>query len=338
MTRGIHILVTGGTGYIGSHTCVELLLAGHEVVIADNLSNSSESVLERIARIAGRAPAFHKLDLRDAAGLRSLLQRHPVAAVIHFAGVKAVAESVADPLKYYDNNVNGSLTLFAALRAFGIRRVVFSSSATVYGAQAVSPIGERAATAPANPYGRTKLVIEGILGDLCAADPEFRAVALRYFNPVGAHPSGLIGEAPQGTPNNLMPYICQVAAGKLPELRVFGRDYPTPDGTAIRDYLHVMDLAQGHLRALDSLDHAPGFSAINLGTGRGTSVLEMLKIFERVNQVRVAWKFAGRRPGDTVSTYADAALAGSTLHWRAQLTLEDMCRDAWRWQKSDAAG
>ncbi|MGH8293085.1 MAG: UDP-glucose 4-epimerase GalE [Gammaproteobacteria bacterium] len=332
------ILVTGGTGYIGSHTCVELLRAGHEVVIADNLSNSSDSVLERIERIAGRAPAFHKLDLRDANGLSSLLQRHPVAAVIHFAGVKAVAESVADPLKYYDNNVNGSLTLFAALRAFGIRRVVFSSSATVYGAQAVSPIGERAATAPANPYGRTKLVIEEILGDLCTADPEFRAVALRYFNPVGAHASGLIGEAPQGTPNNLMPYICQVAAGKLPELRVFGKDYPTPDGTAIRDYLHVMDLAQGHLRALDFLERVPGFSAINLGTGRGTSVLEMLQTFERVNQVRVLWKFAGRRPGDTVTTYADPALAGSALHWRAQLTLEDMCRDAWRWQKSGAAG
>ncbi|MGH8361996.1 MAG: NAD-dependent epimerase/dehydratase family protein, partial [Gammaproteobacteria bacterium] len=207
-----------------------------------------------------------------------------------------------------------------------------------YGAQAVSPIGERAATAPANPYGRTKLVIEEILGDLCTADPEFRAVALRYFNPVGAHASGLIGEAPQGTPNNLMPYICQVAAGKLPELRVFGKDYPTPDGTAIRDYLHVMDLAQGHLRALDFLERVPGFSAINLGTGRGTSVLEMLQTFERVNQVSVLWKFAGRRPGDTVTTYADPALAGSALHWRAQLTLEDMCRDAWRWQKSGAAG
>lgn len=333
----MQILVTGGTGYIGSHTCVELLRAGHGVVIADNLSNSSVSVLERIARIAGKPPVFLKLDLRDAQGLHALLQRHPVAAVIHFAGVKAVAESVADPLKYYDNNVNGSLTLFAALRAFGVRRVVFSSSATVYGVQAVSPIGEQAATQPANPYGRTKLMIEEMLRDLCAADPEFRAVALRYFNPVGAHVSGLIGEAPQGTPNNLMPYLCQVAAGKLPELRVFGRDYPTPDGTAIRDYLHVTDLAHGHLQALDFLERTPGFSAINLGTGRGTSVLEMLQTFERVNRVHVAWKFAGRRPGDTVITYADPALAGSALHWRAQLTLEDMCRDAWRWQTSGAA-
>ncbi|MDE2139845.1 MAG: UDP-glucose 4-epimerase GalE [Gammaproteobacteria bacterium] len=331
------LLVTGGTGYIGSHTCVELLQAGHAVVIADNLSNSSSAVLERIARIAGKAPAFHKLDLRDAQGLQALLQRNPVAAVMHFAGVKAVAESVADPLKYYDNNVNGSLTLFAAMREFGVKRVVFSSSATVYGAQAVSPIGERAATAPANPYGRTKLMIEEMLRDLCTADPEFRAVALRYFNPVGAHVSGLIGEAPQGTPNNLMPYICQVAAGKLPELRVFGKDYPTKDGTAIRDYLHVTDLAHGHLRALDFLEHAPGFAAINLGTGRGTSVLEMLQTFERVNQVRVPWKFADRRPGDTVITYADPALAGTALNWRTQRTLEDMCRDAWRWQKSGLA-
>ncbi|MBU6469431.1 MAG: UDP-glucose 4-epimerase GalE [Gammaproteobacteria bacterium] len=331
------LLVTGGTGYIGSHTCVELLQAGHAVVIADNLSNSSSAVLERIARIAGKAPAFHKLDLRDAQGLQALLQRNPVAAVMHFAGVKAVAESVADPLKYYDNNVNGSLTLFAAMREFGVKRVVFSSSATVYGAQAVSPIGERAATAPANPYGRTKLMIEEMLRDLCTADPEFRAVALRYFNPVGAHVSGLIGEAPQGTPNNLMPYICQVAAGKLPELRVFGKDYPTKDGTAIRDYLHVTDLARGHVQALDYLERVPGFSAVNLGTGRGTSVLEMLQTFERVNQVRVPWKSADRRPGDTVITYADPALAGTALNWRTQRTLEDMCRDAWRWQKSGLA-
>lgn len=331
------LLVTGGTGYIGSHTCVELLQAGHAVVIADNLSNSSSAVLERIARIAGKAPAFHKLDLRDAQGLQALLQRNPVAAVMHFAGVKAVAESVTDPLKYYDNNVNGSLTLFAAMREFGVKRVVFSSSATVYGAQAVSPIGERAATAPANPYGRTKLMIEEMLRDLCTADPEFRAVALRYFNPVGAHVSGLIGEAPQGTPNNLMPYICQVAAGKLPELRVFGKDYPTRDGTAIRDYLHVTDLARGHVQALDYLERVPGFFAVNLGTGRGTSVLEMLQTFERVNQVRVPWKSADRRPGDTVITYADPALAGTALNWRTQRTLEDMCRDAWRWQKSGVA-
>ncbi|MDE1887061.1 MAG: UDP-glucose 4-epimerase GalE, partial [Gammaproteobacteria bacterium] len=226
---------------------------------------------------------------------------------------------------------------FAAMREFGVKRVVFSSSATVYGAQAVSPIGERAATAPANPYGRTKLMIEEMLRDLCTADPEFRAVALRYFNPVGAHVSGLIGEAPQGTPNNLMPYICQVAAGKLPELRVFGRDYPTRDGTAIRDYLHVTDLARGHVQALGYLERVPGFSAINLGTGRGTSVLEMLQTFERVNQVRVPWKSADRRPGDTVITYADPALAGTALNWRTQRTLEDMCRDAWRWQKSGLA-
>ena len=333
----MQILVTGGTGYIGSHACVELLRAGHEVVIADNLSNSSIAVLERIQRIAGKPPVFHQLDLRDAQGLRALLQRHPVAAVMHFAGVKAVAESVADPLKYYDNNVNGSLVLFAAMRAAGVKRMVFSSSATVYGAQAVSPIGEQAATAPANPYGRSKLMIEEMLRDLCIADPEFRAVALRYFNPVGAHTSGLIGEAPQGTPNNLMPYLCQVAAGKLPQLQVFGKDYPTPDGTAIRDYIHVMDLVRGHLQALDFLERAPGFTAINLGTGRGTSVLEMLQAFERVNQVHVSWRFADRRPGDTVITYADAAFARKVLDWRTRLTLDDMCRDAWHWQTSGAA-
>lgn len=331
----MQILVTGGTGYIGSHACVELLRAGHEVVIADNLSNSSIAVLERIQRIAGKPPVFHQLDLRDAQGLRALLQRHPVAAVMHFAGVKAVAESVADPLKYYDNNVNGSLVLFAAMRAAGVKRMVFSSSATVYGAQAVSPIGEQAATTPANPYGRSKLMIEEMLRDLCIADPGFRGVALRYFNPVGAHTSGLIGEAPQGTPNNLMPYLCQVAAGKLPQLQVFGRDYPTPDGTAIRDYIHIMDLVRGHLQALDFLERAPGFSAINLGTGRGTSVLEILHTFERVNQITIPHRMAARRPGDTAVTYADPRLVAELFGWHATLGLDDMCRDAWRWQRQN---
>ena len=334
----MQILVTGGTGYIGSHACVELLRAGHEVVIADNLSNSSITVLERIAHIAGKPPVFHKLDMRDAQGLHSLLKQHLVAAVMHFAGVKAVAESVADPHKYYDNNVNGSLTLFSAMRAFGIKRVVFSSSATVYGAHAVSPIGEQTATAPANPYGRTKLMIEEILCDQCNADPEFRAVALRYFNPVGAHPSGLIGEAPQGTPNNLMPVICQVAAGKLRQLQVFGDDYPTPDGTAIRDYLHVVDLARGHVQALDFLERAPGFSAINLGTGRGTSVLELLQTFERVNKITIPHRMAARRLGDTAVTYADPRMAAEQLSWHATLGLDDMCRDAWHWQQQNPEG
>lgn len=332
------ILVTGGTGYIGSHACVELLAAGHEVVIADNLSNSSDAVLDRIVKISGSRPAFQKLDVRDADALRQLFKQQPLDAVIHFAGVKAVAESVADPLKYYSNNVEGSLKLLQSMQAGGVKRIVFSSSATVYGVKAVSPIPEDASTDPANPYGRTKLMIEEMLQDQCRADPEFRAVALRYFNPVGAHGSGLLGEAPQGIPNNLVPYICQVAVGRRKELSIFGKDYPTPDGTAIRDYIHVVDLAHGHLRALEFLDLSPGFTPINLGTGRGTSVLDMLQTFERVNRLRVAHRFVGRRPGDTVVTYADSKRAAHLLGWQAQLGLDDMCRDAWNWQRANPDG
>lgn len=334
----MQVLVTGGTGYIGSHTCVALLQAGHTVVIADNLSNSSAAVLPRIARITGRQPLFHPLDMRDLGGLRGLLEQQPVDAVIHFAGVKAVAESVADPLKYYDNNLNGSLTLFAAMRAARLTRMVFSSSATVYGAQAVSPIAEQAACAPLNPYGRSKWMIEEVLRDHCAADPEFRAVALRYFNPVGAHPSALIGEAPQGMPNNLVPRMCQVAAGKLRELPIFGNDYPTPDGTAIRDYIHVMDLARGHVQALEFCERTPGFTAINLGTGRGTSVLELLRTFERVNQLPIPHRLTARRSGDTAITYADPRRAAEQLGWRTTFGLDDMCRDAWRWQRQNPDG
>lgn len=332
------VLVTGGTGYIGSHTCIELLAAGHAVTIVDNLSNSSPAVVERIARIAGRQPEFHQLDVRDAAGLERLFARQAFDALIHFAGVKAVAESVADPLKYYSNNVCGSAVLFDAALRHGVTRLVFSSSATVYGEAARSPIGEHAPLAPANPYGRSKRMVEELLADLYRANPALRAVALRYFNPVGAHPSGRVGEAPGGIPDNLMPYICQVAIGRLPELTVFGNDYPTPDGTAIRDYIHVMDLAEGHLKALDYLAREYGMNFINLGTGRGHSVLEMLATFERVNDVRVPYRFSARRPGDTTETYADASLAGLVLGWHSQLTLEDMCRDAWRWQKTNPAG
>ncbi|MBU6421824.1 MAG: UDP-glucose 4-epimerase GalE [Gammaproteobacteria bacterium] len=332
------ILVTGGTGYIGSHACVELLTAGHAVVIVDNLSNSSPRVLERIAQITGRQPAFHELDVRDRAALDRIFDAGKFDAIIHFAGVKAVAESVADPLKYYSNNVYGSLTLFEAAARHDVTRVVFSSSATVYGETARSPIREDAATAPANPYGRTKLIVEQQLGDLCAAGSEWRVAALRYFNPVGAHPSGIIGEAPQGVPNNLMPYVCQVAAGRLSELSVFGHDYPTPDGTAIRDYIHVVDLARGHLKALEYLERTRGMHVINLGTGRGTSVLDMLGTFERVNALRIPHRFTARRPGDTTETYADAARAAQFLGWRTELTLADMCRDAWRWQQANPAG
>ncbi|MGH8397653.1 MAG: UDP-glucose 4-epimerase GalE [Gammaproteobacteria bacterium] len=331
-------LVTGGTGYIGSHTCVELLTAGHEVVIADNLSNSSDLVLGRIEEITGKRPVFFKLDMRDSAGLERLLAEQPIDAVIHFAGVKAVAESVTDPLKYYDNNVAGSLKLLDAVREHGVKTFVFSSSATVYGQDAASPIGEQSPTDPVNPYGRTKLIVEEILQDQCHAEPEFRAVALRYFNPVGAHSSGMIGEAPQQTPNNLMPYICQVAVGRRNELSIFGDDYPTLDGTAIRDYIHVVDLAEGHLRALQFLKGSSGFSSINLGTGHGTSVLEMVRNFERVNQVKIPYRITNRRPGDTVVTYADTKLAAQLLNWQARLDLDDMCRDAWNWQRTNPGG
>lgn len=332
------ILVTGGTGYVGSHTCIELLAAGHDVIVIDNLSNSSIAVLERIEAIAKLRPAFHRLDIRDEGGLERLFASQPFDAIMHFAGVKVMAESITDPLKYYSNNVFGSATLFEAAARHGVTNIVFSSSAAVYGHAAVSPVGETSATSPANPYGRTKLIIEGMLEDLCAALPAWGVVALRYFNPVGAHPSGLMGEDPNGVPTNLLPYICQVAARKLPELTVHGGDYPTPDGTAVRDFIHVTDLARGHLAALDYLARVRGMHAINLGTGRGTSVLEMLTTFERVNGLRVPHHVGTRRDGDTVVTYADAALARTHLGWSSRLTLDDICRDAWRWQQANPRG
>lgn len=329
------ILVTGGAGYIGSHTCVELLQAGHAVTVLDNLSNSSPRVIERLARISNRRPEFRQLDVRDATGLEGLFAHTGFDAVMHFAGVKSVAESVADPGKYHDNNVNGSRILMAAMEKHGVRSLLFSSSATVYGEAARAPITEDAALGPVNPYGETKLEVERLLHARCAADAGWHAVALRYFNPVGAHASGLIGEAPQGTPNNLMPYICQVAVGRLPELAVFGNDYPTRDGTAIRDYIHVVDLARGHLAALDYLQSQRGFHVINLGTGSGTTVLEMLTSFERVNRVHIPRRMAARRAGDAAAIWADPALAARLLHWRAALTVDDMCRDAWRWQQTN---
>ncbi|MGH8282738.1 MAG: UDP-glucose 4-epimerase GalE [Gammaproteobacteria bacterium] len=329
------VLVTGGTGYIGSHCCVELLQTGHEVIILDNLSNSSPAVLDRLAKITSRSLPFHQLDVRDGPALNKLFAAGEFDAVIHFAGVKSVAESVADPHKYHDNNVAGSQTLMTAMSTYGVKCLLFSSSATVYGEAARSPITEGAPLGPVNPYGETKLRVEERLKAQCAADPEWRAVALRYFNPVGAHPSGLIGEAPQGVPNNLMPYICQVAVGRLPELAVFGHDYPTHDGTAIRDYIHVVDLARGHLEALKYLANAARFSIINLGTGLGTTVLEMISSFERVNGTRIPHHFAPRRPGDATAIWADPALAAKLLGWRTQLTLDDMCRDAWRWQQAN---
>ena len=325
-------LVTGGTGYIGSHAAVELLSVGHDVFIVDNLSNSKPSVLERIARIAGRRPGFAQIDVRDRAGLRRLFAERRFDAVIHFAGLKAVGESVAKPLAYYDNNVSGSVALFDCMGEAGVKTIVFSSSATVYGDPASVPIREDFPLAATNPYGRCKLMIEEILRDVQKADPAWRVALLRYFNPVGAHASGMIGEDPDGVPNNLMPYIAQVAVGRLPELPVYGGDYPTPDGTGVRDFVHVVDLARGHLAALDAL-RQPGVLTVNLGTGRGYSVLEMVRAFAVASGKPVPYRIVARRPGDIARCYADPALARRLLGWQTQFGLDAMCADTWRWQR-----
>jgi UDP-glucose 4-epimerase len=325
-------LVTGGTGYIGSHAAVELLSVGHDVFIVDNLSNSKPSVLERIARIAGRRPGFAQIDVRDRAGLRRLFAERRFDAVIHFAGLKAVGESVAKPLAYYDNNVSGSVALFDCMGEAGVKTIVFSSSATVYGDPASVPVREDFPLAATNPYGRCKLMIEEILRDLQKADPAWRVALLRYFNPAGAHASGMIGEDPDGVPNNLMPYIAQVAVGRLPELPVYGGDYPTPDGTGVRDFVHVVDLARGHLAALDAL-RQPGVLTVNLGTGRGYSVLEMVRAFAVASGKPVPYRIVARRPGDIARCYADPALARRLLGWQTQFGLEAMCADTWRWQR-----
>ena len=327
------ILVTGGAGFIGSHAVVELIAAGHEVLIVDNLCNSKASILERIERITGRRPGFAQMDVRDGAALRRLFSTHRFDAVIHFAGLKAVGESVARPLAYYDNNVSGSVTLFECMREAGVKTIVFSSSATVYGEPASVPIREDFPLSAANPYGRTKLMIEEILRDLAGTDPAWHVALLRYFNPVGAHPSGLIGEDPNGVPNNLMPYIAQVAAGKLKELPVYGNDYPTPDGTGVRDYIHVLDLARGHLAALNALHRHSGVLALNLGTGRGYSVIEMVRAFAVASGSAVPYRIVARRPGDIAQCYADPALARTTLGWQAHLDIDAMCADTWRWQR-----
>ena len=328
------ILVTGGTGYIGSHTVVELMAAGHEVFIIDNLSNSKPAVLERIARITGRKPGFAQIDIRDGDSLRRLMAENRFESVIHFAGLKAVGESVSEPLRYYDNNVGGSVALLDAMREAGIKSLVFSSSATVYGDPASVPIREDFPLSATNPYGRSKLMIEDILRDLAKSDDSWRIALLRYFNPVGAHASGLIGEDPNGTPNNLMPYLTQVAAGKLKQLSVFGADYPTPDGTGVRDYIHVVDLALGHVAALPALAAHPGVLTVNLGTGQGYSVLEMVEAFHRTTGRAVPYQLAPRRPGDVAQCYADPQQAQQQLGWRAQRGIDDMCRDAWRWQEN----
>ena len=333
------ILVTGGLGYIGSHTCVALAEAGHRLVVVDNLSNSKPAVLDRIRELApGAAIAFHCADLRDRETLEAIFAAQTIGAVIHFAGLKAVGESVEKPLLYYDNNVGGSIALLEAMARHRVRKLVFSSSATVYGEPERLPLTEAHPLRPASPYGKNKLVIEHILADVASAEGRFAHAALRYFNPIGAHPSGRIGEDPRGTPNNLFPYLTQVAAGRLPKLRVFGGDYPTPDGTGVRDYLHVMDLAAGHLAALAFLEKKNKSITVNLGTGRGYSVLETVRAFEKATGVKVPYEIVERRPGDIASCYADASLAARALRWRAKLGLDAMCRDAWRWQSTNPVG
>ena len=332
------VFVTGGAGYIGSHTCVELLQAGYDVVIADDLSNASADVPERIAAIAGRAPVFYPVDVRDAQALREIFRVHQIDSVIHFAGYKAVGESCREPLKYYRNNLDSTLTLLEVMDEFGCKTIVFSSSATVYGPNNPVPYREdMPANVATNPYGWTKLMIEQILRDRGAADPDFRAVLLRYFNPIGAHPSGLLGDDPNGIPNNLMPYVARVAAGILPRLTVFGDDYDTPDGTCLRDYLHVVDLAKGHLQALDYAVAHAGVEAINLGTGNGVSVLELIHTFIRATGVDVPYVIGPRRDGDLARVWADAGKAKVLLGWTAEKTLEEMCRDSWNFVCSAGA-
>jgi UDP-glucose 4-epimerase len=334
----MRVLVTGGAGYIGSHTCVEMLDAGMDVVVVDNLSNSKEESLRRVRAITGKQLRFVEADLRDRAALDQLFRESAFDAVIHFAGLKAVGESVAMPLAYYDNNIGGTITLCQAMAAAGIRNIVFSSSATVYGDPVSVPIREDFALSATNPYGRSKLFIEEILRDQHVADIAWNVVLLRYFNPVGSHPSGCIGEDPNGIPNNLMPYVAQVAIGKLPRLRVFGNDYPTPDGTGVRDYIHVVDLARGHLAALRRLASEPGVLVCNLGTGRGYSVLEMVAAFERASGRPVPYEIVARRPGDIATCYADPALAEAELGWRAEFGIDAMVSDAWRWQLQNPNG
>lgn len=332
------VLVTGGAGYIGSHTVLELLEGGWPVVVLDNLCNASEESLRRVERITGRAVTFVRGDVRDEDCVRDLLARHDVSAAIHFAGLKAVGESVEQPLRYYDSNVTGSEVLLRCLDRAGVRRFVFSSSATVYGDPREVPIDESAAIAPTNPYGRSKWMVEQILGDLAVADPTWSIGILRYFNPVGAHPSGLIGEDPTGVPNNLLPFVAQVAVGRRPHLSVFGADWPTPDGTGVRDYIHVVDLARGHLAALRHLLAGSGCFTVNLGTGRGHSVLEMVAAFERASGRPVPHRLVERRPGDIARCWADTRRAEQLLGWRAELDIDRMCTDAWRWQSGNPDG
>ena len=333
------VLVTGGTGYIGSHTCVALIEAGHEPVVIDNLVNSNSESLNRIKMITGKEVPFYEGDVRDEALLQKIFQEHDIACVIHFAGLKAVGESVAKPLEYYENNLGATMTLCRVMAAQGVKKIIFSSSATVYSSDNELPLRENAKTGNCtNPYGWTKYMGEQILRDLTVADPQWSVVLLRYFNPVGAHPSGLIGEHPNGIPNNLMPFISQTAIGKRHHLSVFGNDYNTHDGTGVRDYIHVVDLAKGHVAAVSHLMKTPGESVFNLGTGTGYSVLDMVKAFETANHIPVPYEIAPRRPGDLDAFYADPAKSAEVLGWKATLDQTDMCRDTWNWQSKNPNG
>lgn len=332
------ILVTGGTGYIGSHTIVELLDRDYEVVVVDNFSNSKPIVLDKLEKITGKKIKFYELDLCDKFKLRKVFDENKIDAVMHFAGYKAVGESVAKPLMYYRNNIDTTLTLLEVMSEYGVKRIVFSSSATVYGNTAKLPFNEKSELGTTNPYGTTKLYIEGILKDLYISDNEWSIGVLRYFNPVGAHKSGLIGEDPNGIPNNLMPYIVKVAMGILPYLNVFGDDYDTLDGTGVRDYIHVVDLAKGHLAALKKLEEKPGLVTYNLGTGQGYSVLDLVKSFEKVNNIKIPYKITERRPGDIDMCYADPTKAFKELGWKAEFGIERMCEDSWRWQRNNPQG
>ena len=338
MSRPSTVLLTGGAGYIGSHTCVALLEAGHRVIVVDDLSNSTETSLQRVRGIVDGDLTFHRVDLRDVDALDRVVAGAGIDSVIHFAGLKAVGESIEQPLRYWDVNVGGTIALLEVLERHGIRKLAFSSSATVYGEPRTVPVDESFAIGATNPYGRTKQVIELLLGDVAGSSPDWHVVLLRYFNPVGSHPSGAIGEDPNGIPNNLMPFVMQVAVGRRDELVIFGGDYPTPDGTCIRDYIHVMDLAEGHLAAIERIDELPGCRAINLGTGSGSSVLEVVAAASTAAGRPLPYRIGPRRAGDVAASFADASLAAELLGWSAHRTMDEMCTDAWRWQSQNPEG